>query len=98
MIEYTPMYDNIIIIPRKAKETTIGGLYIPDADTALEYSRGEVLAVGQGRIAGESVVPLTVKVGDIVLYRKMTEISLNNPGGDELFLISEGSVFAIEHE
>lgn len=97
MSKYQPMYDNILVKPIKAKEQTLSGIYIPNAGHNAEVAEGEVVAVGHGRIASEKIVPLTVNVGDIVIYRKMTEVKLDSDG-EELFLISEGVVLAIESD
>lgn len=95
MATYRPMYDNILIKPLGAEEMTAGGLYIPTSSSAQEYARAEVVAVGDGRIAQDKVVPLTVEVGDIIIYRKMTEVEVKQ-GVESFFILSEGNVLAIE--
>ena len=95
MSSFTPMYDNIIIKPTKAEDQTKSGIYIPDPDHFSECSSGIVLEIGCGRIAGDKIIPLTVKVGDSIIYRKSTEVMLTTSGGEKVMLISEGSVLAI---
>ena len=95
MINYKPMYDNILIKPIEPENITAGGLYIPTSSSSTEYSRAEVLAVGNGRIAQDKLVPLTVKVGDKIIYRKMTEVEVKH-GLDTLYILSEGAILAIE--
>jgi chaperonin GroES len=65
-----PLHDRVIVRRLEENEKTAGGIYIPD--TAKEKpSRGEVIAVGKGKIleSGE-IRPLDVKVGDKVLFGK----------------------------
>lgn len=66
----TPLYDRVLIRPSKPEEVSSGGIIIPD--TAREGSiRGEVIAIGEGRLNQDgSVSPLKVKVGDTVIYSK----------------------------
>jgi len=74
-------------VPQKKK--TAGGIIIPD--TAKEKpQRGKVVAVG----AGKKDEPMTVKVGDTVLYGKYagTEITVE---GDEYLIMRESDIFAI---
>jgi chaperonin GroES len=66
----TPLYDRVLIKPSKPEEVSSGGIIIPD--TAREGSiRGEVIAVGEGRLNQDgTITPLKVKVGDSVIYSK----------------------------
>lgn len=89
-----PIEDRIVVQPLEAEEKTAGGILLPD--TAKEKpQRGKVLAVGDGRTTDEGKkIPLTVKVGDEVLYGKYagTEIKWK---GDELKILRENEVLAI---
>ena len=72
-----------------AEEKTAGGIIIPD--TAKEKpQRGKVVAVGTGK----KDEPITVKVGDSVLYGKYagTEITIE---GKEYLIMRESDIFAI---
>ena len=76
-----PLADRIIIEPAPAEERTAGGLYIPD--TAKEKpQRGTVVAVGPGK----KDKPLTVKVGDQVMYPKFTGTEFLMGGKNYLFM------------
>ncbi len=89
-----PLDDRIVVRPSEAEQTTASGLVIPD--TAKEKpQQGEVLAVGPGRRAettGE-IIPLDVKVGDVVVYSKYggTEIT---EGGEDLLILNGRDVLA----
>ena len=64
--------------PARRTQTTVSGLVIPD--TAKEKpQQGEVLAVGPGRFEDGQLIPIDVKVGDIVLYSKYggTEVTVD---------------------
>ena len=90
-----PLADRVIVKPAPAEEVTKGGIYLPD--TAQEKpQRGEVVAVGPGRISEETVkhIPKSVKVGDKVLYGKYsgTEVKID---GEEYLIMRESDIFAI---
>jgi chaperonin GroES len=89
-----PIDDRIVVQPIEAEQKTAGGILLPD--TAKEKpQRGKILAVGDGRVTDEGKkIPLTVKVGDEVLYGKYagTEIKWK---GDELKILRENEVLAI---
>jgi chaperonin GroES len=90
----TPLHDRIIVIPSQPEEITSGGIIIPD--TAKEKpQQGEVMAVGNGKITEEGkVLPLQIKVGDLVLYGKYsgTEVAVD---GKDVLIMRESDVFAI---
>jgi chaperonin GroES len=89
----TPLSDRVVVRAMEETEQMRGGLFIPD--TAKEKpQQGEIVAVGPGKYEDGKLVPMTVKVGDKVLYGKYsgTEVTLD----DEQFLIlRESDVLAI---
>ena len=88
-LNVTPLHDRVIVKPAKAEEKTAGGIIIPD--TAKEKpQRGTVIAAGPGK----KDEPVTVKVGDTVLYGKYsgTEIQLE---GEDLLIMRESEILAI---
>ena len=88
-INIKPLADRVIVESAPAEERTAGGLIIPD--TAKEKpQRGKVLAVG----AGKPDEPMTVKVGDQVLYGKYAGTEITVEGKDYL-IMREADIFAI---
>ena len=92
-----PLDDRILIRPLEAKETTSGGIVLPD--TAKEKSqRGEVIAVGNGKLldTGDRA-PLAVKTGDRVIFGKYagTEIKI---GGNQHQIMREHEILAVLEE
>ncbi|CDR96852.1 chaperonin, 10 kDa family protein, putative [Babesia bigemina] len=71
--DFRPANNYVLIVKQEAQEYSAGGVYIgkqPNKEFA-----GRVLAVGPGRVVPETgaVIPMTVKVGDMVLYDPPTE-------------------------
>tara|TARA_B100000579_G_C22411226_1_gene656426 strand:+ start:426 stop:671 length:246 start_codon:yes stop_codon:yes gene_type:complete len=76
------------------EKTSPGGIVIPDSATEKPI-KGEVLAVGKGKIleSGE-VRPLDVKVGDMILFGKYSGTEVN-VDGEELLVMREDDITAI---
>ena len=89
-----PLDDRLVVRSLEAEEKTAGGILLPD--TAKEKStRGEVIAVGSGRLMPNGrVVKPAVSTGDIVLYSKYagSEIKVD---GKELKIVQESEILAI---
>jgi chaperonin GroES len=88
-VNIKPLADRVLVQPAAAEEKTASGLYIPD--TAKEKpQKGTVVAVGNGK----KDEPMTVKVGDTVLYGKYSGTELSVDGNDFL-IMRESDIFAI---
>ena len=86
---FKPLYDRIAVEPVLQEEKTSGGIFIPD--TAKEKPmRGKIIAVGNGK----PDEPMTVKVGDTVLYGKYAGTELSIDGNDYL-IMKESDIYAI---
>ncbi|MCX2742241.1 co-chaperone GroES [Mangrovivirga sp. M17] len=84
-----PLADRVLVEPAAAEEKTASGIIIPD--TAKEKpQKGKIVAVGNGKIDE----PMTVKVGDTVLYGKYAGTEITVDGGDYL-IMRESDIFAI---
>lgn len=84
-----PLADRVVIEPSPAETKTASGIYIPD--TAKEKPQeGKVVAVGPGK----KDEPMTLNVGDKVLYGKYagTELKLN---GVDYLIMRESDIFAV---
>ena len=84
-----PLADRVLVEPLEAETKTASGIIIPD--TAKEKpQKGNVVAVG----AGTKDNPITVKVGQTVLYGKYSGTELKLDGNDYL-IMRESDILAI---
>ena len=84
-----PLSDRVLIEPVAAETKTASGIFIPD--TAKEKpQKGKVVAVGKGT----KDEPMTVKIGDMVLYGKYSGTELKLEGKDYL-IMRESDILAI---
>ena len=89
-----PLHDRAVIRRLEDQRTSPGGIVIPDS-AAEKPIRGEVIAVGKGKIMENGDVrPMDVKVGDKVLFGKYagTEIKVD---GEELVVMREDDIMAV---
>lgn len=88
-VNIKPLADRVLIEPVAAEQKTASGIIIPD--TAKEKpQKGKVIAAG----AGKPDEPMTVKVGDTVLYGKYAGTEINVEGNDYL-IMRESDILAI---
>ena len=88
-IKLTPLSDKVIVQQAEAETKTASGIIIPD--TAQEKpQKGNVVAVGKGTKEN----PITVKVGDSVLYGKYAGTEFKFEGEDYL-IMKESDILAI---
>lgn len=84
-----PLADRVLVEPAQAETKTASGIIIPD--TAKEKpQRGKVIAVGEGK----KDEPMTVKVGDMVLYGKYSGTEIN-VDGQEYLIMRESDIYAV---
>ncbi len=88
-----PLGDRVLVEIIEEEIQKQGSLYIPD--TAKEKpQQGKVVAVGNGRYEDGKLIPLDVKVGDVVLYGKYagTEVKHDNK---EYLIVRESDILAV---
>jgi chaperonin GroES len=93
-MKFRPLHDRVVVRRIEAEEKSAGGIIIPD--TAKEKpQQGEIVAVGPGaRDEQGQLVPLDVKVGDVVLFGKWSgsEVKID---GEELLIMKESDIVGI---
>lgn len=88
-VKIKPLSDRVLVEPEAAETKTASGIIIPD--TAKEKpQRGKIIAIGTGK----KDEPITVKVGDTVLYGKYSGTEINIEGKDYL-IMRESDIFAV---
>jgi chaperonin GroES len=89
-----PMNDRILVKPLEQQEEKIGGIIIPD--TAKEKPQeGEVVAIGSGKIMENGQrQPMTVAVGNKILYGKYSGTEIKYQNADYL-IMREDDILAI---
>ncbi len=89
-----PLHDRVVIRRMEEERTSPGGIVLPDNATEKPV-RGEVIAVGNGKILDSGEVrALDVKVGDKVLFGKYsgTEVKID---GEEVLVMREEDIMGV---
>ena len=88
-VNVKPLADRVIVETSAAEEKTAGGIIIPD--TAKEKPKtGTIVAAGDGKVDE----PMTVKVGDKVLYGQYSGTEIKIEGKDYL-IMKESDIYGI---
>ncbi|MEY4992022.1 MAG: hypothetical protein RI948_898 [Bacteroidota bacterium] len=88
-VNFKPLADRVLVEPAPAEQKTASGIIIPD--TAKEKPlRGTVVAAGSGK----KDEPMSVKVGDTILYGQYagTEIKID---GQNFLIMRESDIYGI---
>ena len=94
MTNYKPLNDHILIKPLNGDEVSKSGIILPDTVDKEKPEKGEVVAVGSGKLLENgSRAPMSVKVGDKVIFKKYSPDEL--PGDEGLLMIKEEDIMAI---
>lgn len=95
-MNFKPLHDRVAIKPLAQENKTSGGIIIPDS-AQEKPMQGEVVAVGSGsRNSQGNIIPLEVKVGDVVVYGKWagTEVRVGN---DDIIIMKESDIMGIKN-
>jgi chaperonin GroES len=90
-----PLNDRIIVEPLKSDEVSKGGIILPDTAEKEKPEKGKVVAAGPGRLLENgSRAPMSVKVGDIVVFKKYSPDEIKE-GDKDYLILSESDILAI---
>jgi chaperonin GroES len=92
-----PLADRVLVRPFSEEELskkTKSGIIIPDTVDKERPEQGEVIAVGEGRMENGKRVPMTLKVGNRIVFSKygFDEIKIDDK---EFYVIKEENILAI---
>ena len=95
MIKLKPL-GNRVIVQRSKVKTTKGGILLPDS-AQEKPKEGKIVAAGPGKLTDEgSLEPMSVKVGDVVLFGAYAGTEVKEMGDEDQYLImSEDEILAI---
>lgn len=93
----SPLGDRVVVRPLTEAETgtkSPSGIIIPDTVSKEKPEQGIVVATGPGKYDDGALVPMSVAVGDKVMFSKYgyDEVKV---GGKEYFIVSESSILAV---
>ena len=90
------MGDRILLKPFSTEEmnTTASGIIIPDTVSKEKPEQGTVIAVGEGRWESGKRLPMSIKVGDKVVFSRYgyEEVKLD---GVEYYILKEENILAV---
>ena len=95
-----PLGDRVLVRPftedevKGEKGNKHYGIILPESISQEKSAQGKVIAVGEGKYVDGKILPVRVKVGDVVLFSKYgyEEVEHN---GEELYLLKEDNLLAV---
>lgn len=90
-----PLGEHVIVKAIEESKTTASGIILPDTAEKEKPEKGEILAIGQGKLLDNgSRAPMSVKVGEKVIFKKYSpdEIKVDH---QEYLVIKEEDIIAI---
>jgi len=90
-----PLYDRVVVRRKEEETATAGGILL--SGLAIEKpNQGEIVAVGDGKILDSGELrPLTVKVGDTIVFGQYAGSNTIEIDGEELIMMGESEIFAV---
>ncbi len=90
-----PLHDRVIVRREEEEQKTAGGILLPGS-AQEKPNRGEVVAVGSGRVLDNGDVrALDVNVGDVVVFGQYAGNDKIDVDGEELIILSESDIKAV---
>jgi len=90
-----PLHDRVIVRRQEQESKSAGGIVLTGA-SAEKSTRGEVIAVGNGRLLDNGEVrALDVKVGDTVIFSEGYGVKTEKLEGKEVLIMSEADILAV---
>jgi chaperonin GroES len=70
-MNFKPLSNHVFLEPLEEEKTTASGIVLPDSAEKEKPIKGKVIAAGPGKVQENgSTKPMSVKVGDTVLFKK----------------------------
>ena len=91
-----PLADNIVVKGISNEEITKSGIIIPDTVDKEKPEQGEVVAVGPGKYENGQLIPMEVKVGNKIIFKKYSPDDFKLEGEEVLVLKQEDVIAVLE--
>lgn len=90
-----PLHERVVVRRLEEEQKTAGGIVLPGS-AQEKPTRGEIVAVGKGRILESGDVrPLDVQVGDKVIFKEGFGVEKQKIDGEEVLIMSESDILGV---
>ncbi|CAA0097107.1 10 kDa chaperonin [Halioglobus japonicus] len=90
-----PLYDRVVVRRKEEEQTSAGGIVLPGS-AKEKPNQGEIVAIGDGKVLDSGELrPLSVKVGDKVVFGQYAGSNTIEVDGEELIIMGESEIFAV---
>ena len=90
-----PLHDRVVVRRKEPEETSAGGIVLTGTAKQIP-NEGEVIAAGEGKVLDNGKLhPLSVKVGDQVIFGRYAASDTLELDGDELVVMKENDIYGV---
>ena len=90
-----PLHNNVVIEPTEAEKKTASGIILSGDAAQSKHAEGVVVAVGPGKwVDDDDLLPMSVAVGDRVVYGGYSQTMIEHEGKD-LVILTEDNILAV---
>jgi chaperonin GroES len=90
-----PLHDRVVVRRKEPEETSAGGIVLTGRSKE-KPNEGEVIAAGEGKLLDNGRLhPLSVKVGDQVIFGRYAASETLELDGDELVVMKESDIYGV---
>ncbi len=94
-MKFRPLADRVLVKRTDEEQTSEGGIVLPGS-AAEKPSQGEIVAVGPGKTSDNGdVQPISVNVGDLVVFGQYAGSNTVKIDGDELVILNEQDILGV---
>ena len=94
-MKFRPLADRVLVKRTDEEQTSEGGIVLPGS-AAEKPSQGEVVAVGPGKTSDNGdVQPISINVGDLVVFGQYAGSNTVKIDGDELVILNEQDILGV---
>jgi len=94
-MKFRPLADRVLVKRTDEEQTSEGGIVLPGS-AAEKPSQGEVVAVGPGKTSDNGdVQPISVNIGDLVVFGQYAGSNTVKIDGDELVILNEQDILGV---
>ena len=94
-MKFRPLADRVLVKRTDEEQTSEGGIVLPGS-AAEKPSQGEVVAVGPGKTSDNGdVQPISVNLGDLVVFGQYAGSNTVKIDGDELVILNEQDILGV---
>ncbi len=93
-MSYKPLGNRVILRIKNEDERVVGGIVLPET-ASNKPNEAEVIAIGEGRYRGDKLVPIPLKIGDVVVYSDYNSKDIDLDVEGDFIIVDADDILAV---